>query len=76
MDSYDFMIVGGGSAGCVMASRRLKTRISPFVYWEAGVKDSRKTHLSASPVGVVAMMPINLSNWTLETVELADFEWP
>lgn len=67
MDSYDFIVVGGGSAGCVMASRLSEDPNVTVCLLEAGGKDT--SPFIHTPVGVVAMMPTKLNNWAFETVE-------
>ncbi|PTP93841.1 GMC family oxidoreductase [Vibrio splendidus] len=67
MDSYDFIVVGGGSAGCVMASRLSEDTNVTVCLLEAGGKDT--SPFIHTPVGVVAMMPTKLNNWAFETVE-------
>ncbi|UQA52358.1 MULTISPECIES: GMC family oxidoreductase N-terminal domain-containing protein [Vibrio] len=66
MDSYDFIIVGGGSAGCVLASRLTEDPNVTVCLLEAGGPDS--SPFIHTPVGVVAMMPTKINNWGFETI--------
>ncbi|CAH1606997.1 Alcohol dehydrogenase (acceptor) [Vibrio jasicida] len=69
MDSYDFIVVGGGSAGCVLASRLTEDPNVTVCLLEAGGTDS--SPFIHTPVGVVAMMPTKINNWGFETVPQA-----
>ncbi|PMO42381.1 glucose-methanol-choline oxidoreductase [Vibrio sp. 10N.222.52.B12] len=69
MDSYDFIVVGGGSAGCVLASRLTEDPDVTVCLLEAGGIDS--SPFIHTPVGVVAMMPTKINNWGFETVPQA-----
>ncbi|APX06767.1 glucose-methanol-choline oxidoreductase [Vibrio campbellii] len=69
MDKYDFIVVGGGSAGCVLASRLTEDPNVTVCLLEAGGTDS--SPFIHTPVGVVAMMPTKINNWGFETVPQA-----
>lgn len=62
----DFLIVGGGSAGCVLAHRLSTDPANSVALVEAG-GEGRGT-LFEMPVGAVAMLPTRLNNWAFETV--------
>ncbi len=66
MKSYDFIVVGGGSAGCVLASRLTEDPNVSVCLLEAGGKDD--SVFIHAPIGTVVMMPTKLYNWAFETV--------
>ena len=63
---FDYIVVGAGSAGCVVASRLTEDSNVSVCLLEAGGKDS--SVLIHAPVGVAAMMPTKINNWAFETV--------
>ncbi len=66
VDEFDYVIVGGGSAGCTLASRLSE---DPSVYVcliESGSRDT--SPLIHAPAGLVALVPPNKFNWAFETV--------
>ncbi len=69
MESYDFIVVGGGSAGCVLASRLSEDPNVSVCLLEAGGKDN--SAVIHTPIGAVLMMPTKLHNWGFETVPQA-----
>jgi choline dehydrogenase-like flavoprotein len=66
-NSYDYIIVGGGSAGCVMAARLSEMAVARVLLLEAGPKDTNPfIHM---PVGFFKMTSGNLI-WGYETAPL------
>jgi len=69
--SYDYVIVGGGSAGSVLAARLSEDPSVKVCLLEAG--GAGKHILIRAPAAVVAVLPGhgNISNWAYETVPQA-----
>ena len=65
-DEFDYVIVGGGSAGCVLAGRLTEDPNVTVCLLEAGGSD--QSVVVQAPVGAVAMMPTKLNNYAYETV--------
>ena len=66
---FDYVIVGGGTAGCVLAARLSENPQHRVCLLEAG--GDGKDLLIRMPAGVVAMMPgkpLKINNWALETI--------
>ena len=63
----DYIIVGGGSAGCVLAARLSEDSSKKIVLIEAG--GDGKSVLVKAPMGVVAMVrgKPKINNWAFET---------
>ena len=66
MDEFDFVVVGAGSAGCVLANRLSEDGTATVMLLEAGKSD--KTGFVQVPVGAVATIPRKFHNWAYETV--------
>jgi choline dehydrogenase-like flavoprotein len=69
--SFDYVIVGGGTAGCVLAARLSEDPKHRVCLIEAGGEG--RDLLIRMPAGVVAMMPgkpLKINNWAFETTPL------
>jgi choline dehydrogenase len=61
MSSFDYIIIGAGSAGCVLASRLSENPDNKVLLLEAGGKDSN--FLIHMPAGVGKLIGTDLVNW-------------
>lgn len=66
MDEFDYVVVGGGSAGCVVASRLSEDPTTSVCLLEAG-GEGRNTLIRA-PLGFTVGMPRGVNSWNFETV--------
>ena len=67
MQSFDYVIIGGGSAGCTLAGRLTENPDITVCLLEAGPKDD--SFLIHAPAGAAALMPKkNKHNWAYATV--------
>ncbi|MFO1380679.1 MAG: choline dehydrogenase [Chitinivorax sp.] len=63
---FDYVIVGGGSAGCVLAARLSEDPSVTVCLLESGPADT--SPLIHTPVGALALVPRKHLNWAYETV--------
>src|SRR5476651_1524278 len=63
---FDYIVVGAGAAGCVVASRLSEDPDISLCLREAGGPDTNP--LVHRPAGVAAMVPTSINNWQSQTV--------
>lgn len=63
---FDYIVIGGGAAGCVVASRLSEDPQISVCLLEAGGPDTNP--LVHMPAGVAAMVPTSINNWQYQTV--------
>ncbi|MDE2091676.1 MAG: choline dehydrogenase [Gammaproteobacteria bacterium] len=66
MQTFDYVIVGGGSAGCVLASRLTEDPHTSVCLLEAG--GAGRNWLVRVPFGMVLTVPAPFINWGFKTV--------
>lgn len=66
---FDYIVIGGGSAGCVLAGRLTEDPNLSLCLLEAG--GGGNSWMVNTPVGAVVIMPTKMNNWALETVPQA-----
>ncbi|MEO1324520.1 MAG: GMC family oxidoreductase N-terminal domain-containing protein [Pseudomonadota bacterium] len=65
MEEYDYIVIGAGSAGCVLANRLTENKNASVLLLEAGPKDS--SPLIHIPVGFASTLKDPKINWMYET---------
>ncbi|HVY41434.1 MAG TPA: GMC family oxidoreductase N-terminal domain-containing protein [Hyphomicrobiaceae bacterium] len=66
-DTYDYVIVGAGTAGCLLANRLSADRAARVLLLEAGGKDNY--HWIHIPVGYLYLMGNPRADWCFKTAE-------
>jgi choline dehydrogenase-like flavoprotein len=66
VDEVDFLVLGGGSAGCVLASRLSEDPGATVALIEAG--GAGDSWAVETPIAGVLMVPTRLNNWAYQTV--------
>ncbi len=61
MSSFDYIIIGAGSAGCVMANRLSENPANKVLLLEAGAKDTN--FMIHMPAGVGQLIGTDTANW-------------
>jgi choline dehydrogenase-like flavoprotein len=64
-DTFDYVIVGAGSAGCVLAARLSEDPNVSVCLLEAGAPD--KSFLIHMPIGIAVLVPRPIHNWAFQT---------
>ena len=68
---FDYVVVGGGSAGCCVAGRLSENLLTTVCLLEAGGSDD--SVLVRAPLGFAATAPFNINSWGFNTIPQAGF---
>lgn len=71
VDEFDYVVVGGGTAGCVVASRLSEDPSVTVCLLEAGGEG--RDVLIRAPLGFAAAMPRGINSWNYQTVPQPGF---
>ena len=71
VDEFDYVVAGGGSAGCVVASRLSEDPSVTVCLVEAGGEG--RDLLIRAPLGFIVAMPRGINSWHYQTVPQAGF---
>ncbi len=71
MEGFDYVVVGGGSAGCVVASRLSEDPSVRVCLLEAGGEG--RDVLIRAPLGFAVAMPAGINSWDYQTVPQPGF---
>jgi len=63
--AYDYLVVGGGTAGCTLAARLSEDPAVTVALLEAGPGDA--TAWVTVPIGLIGTVPTRRLNWAFET---------
>jgi choline dehydrogenase-like flavoprotein len=66
VQEFDYIVVGGGSAGCVVASRLSENPAVSVCLLEAGGPDT--SAFIHAPLGFAATAPLGIFNWNYESI--------
>ncbi|MBV8849759.1 MAG: choline dehydrogenase [Methylobacteriaceae bacterium] len=66
MSEFDYVIIGGGSSGCVVASRLSEDPRVNVCLLEAG--NAGDNWIVNTPMATALMLPTKINNWAFETV--------
>jgi choline dehydrogenase-like flavoprotein len=66
MPDFDYVVVGGGSSGCVVASRLSEDPRVNVCLLEAG--NAANNWIVNTPIATALMLPTKINNWAFETV--------
>jgi choline dehydrogenase-like flavoprotein len=69
MDEFDYLVLGGGSAGCAVAGRLSEDGTRSVALIEAG--GAGANWLVRAPVALAVTVPTRLGNWAYDTVPQA-----
>jgi choline dehydrogenase-like flavoprotein len=71
-DTFDFVVVGGGSGGCAVASRLSEDPNTSVALLEAGSKDDN--WVVTTPGAMILMISGKVNNWAFDTVPQAGLQ--